>query len=1185
MALNPTINVDTADFASNLPLLDPNVRKTGDLITLNYEEVSWLNQPLASNAENVNPFNVVDYFGGIVLTPSSDNWVRNIYIENNRTITPNNSVTTVTTERRTNSFGFSFLFNQTTTTTTTTTTTSQLGNYDYVESIQISDETDPYIRSRNVEFKSGGLIPYTQHYAFFDDVNSIDIIPKLLEINMQSGVFQVGEDVVGILGETDIIKFRLCQADHKNGPYNNPTSVYYKNPYDRNLPVSPNYSASSSYLNVDTYSLAEESVIKYGGYVQTGIKLVGKTSGAVAVVSNLRLITDNYGDLIGSFFIRDPNTIPPPITRFRTGQGTFKLNAYSTNIVPPAGSRQSSAEANYFTTGIIQTQTTNNVQVRNPPPPPPPPPPQRGGGKDPLAQTFTVDETGAFLTSVDLYFASKDPNEKLYIELRTVELGTPTNKLVQDYSRVVLEPNQINVSNDASVPTNIKFPSPVYLQPKTEYALVLLSPTTDLYTVWVGTMGQKTVNTASLPNSENVIITRQYAGGSLFKSQNGTIWTANQFQDLKFKLYKANFTSRSGDVILYNPPIRESENNIPILKSNPIRVLPRKLKVGIQTTNSLNSTLVTGVKVSTGDITGSGPIGYIERVGSAVTALSITKVGTGYSDGIFPNVPLYSATGSGSGVVANLTFSGGTLSSVSIASSGSGYSVGDVLGITTGSLVKGSGSKISVSGINGIDTLYLNNVQGETFVGGNSLIYYNNGTRVSAGTSVLQDSSLINNLYTGNVFEVTQYNHAMHGLNNIVTISNVKPDTIPTTLTSEVSLNSASISIASTLPFSTFEGISTSSGYVKVNNEIIYYNTIGTNTLGIGSRGVDGSTIQIHDVNSVVQKYELNGVSLRKINTTHDFTTTDNVPLNQYKDIDKYYLAFQSRNSGNSQISFVDEKTLGGTNVFASQNYQFSSIIPQINIITPGQNTSFTSQLRTISGTSSGGSEISFIDQGYEPVQLNKVNFLSSPRLVASEINEINRIPSLPSHKSLTTKITLSTNDNNLSPVIDTQTSYMVLGRNKINKPISDYSVDGRVNLVNGDPHSDLYISKKVNLAQPATSLKVYISAFRPAEADFRVLYQLYKADSSEISQTFTLFPGYDNLVSKGIKLEVVDPSKNSGRPDTYVRPSKENEYLDYVFTADNLEQFTGYSIKVVFSTTNESRVPFLNDIRTIALA
>ncbi|GIS09094.1 MAG: hypothetical protein CM15mP113_2240 [Pseudomonadota bacterium] len=59
--------------------------------------------------------------------------------------------------------------------------------------------------------------------------------------------------------------------------------------------------------------------------------------------------------------------------------------------------------------------------------------------------------------------------------------------------------------------------------------------------MWVATMGEKTIKTTNLPDAENVVVSKQYIGGSLFKSQNGTIWTPSQFQDLAFKLRKAEF--------------------------------------------------------------------------------------------------------------------------------------------------------------------------------------------------------------------------------------------------------------------------------------------------------------------------------------------------------------------------------------------------------------------------------------------------------------------------------------------------------------------------------------------------------------------------------------------------------------------------------------------------------------------
>ena len=78
--------------------------------------------------------------------------------------------------------------------------------------------------------------------------------------------------------------------------------------------------------------------------------------------------------------------------------------------------------------------------------------------------------------------------------------------------------------------------------------------------MWVATMGQKTVRTTNLPDVQNVVVSKQYIGGSLFKSQNGTIWTASQYQDLTFKLRKASFV-QSGTTTFYNTPIEAGTLN------------------------------------------------------------------------------------------------------------------------------------------------------------------------------------------------------------------------------------------------------------------------------------------------------------------------------------------------------------------------------------------------------------------------------------------------------------------------------------------------------------------------------------------------------------------------------------------------------------------------------------------------
>ena len=101
-----------------------------------------------------------------------------------------------------------------------------------------------------------------------------------------------------------------------------------------------------------------------------------------------------------------------------------------------------------------------------------------------LSTIITVDNKGAFLSSVDLFFANIDPTTKITVQVRPLQLGIPTENLVAIHAEVALEPSQIVTSADASIATNVKFPSPVYLEPEQEYCIVLLAPTSNLYEVW-----------------------------------------------------------------------------------------------------------------------------------------------------------------------------------------------------------------------------------------------------------------------------------------------------------------------------------------------------------------------------------------------------------------------------------------------------------------------------------------------------------------------------------------------------------------------------------------------------------------------------------------------------------------------------------------------------------------------------
>jgi hypothetical protein len=178
---------------------------------------------------------------------------------------------------------------------------------------------------------------------------------------------------------------------------------------------------------------------------------------------------------------------------------------------------------------------------------------------DPLAQTFMLTEE-RFVTSVELYFGTKDPVADLTVQLRTVVNGYPSMTIL---SSVAINPAQVNISNDGSKATRVRFPEPVLIQANTEYAIVLLTPSSQ-YRAYVARMSEKDLM------SKKIVSRQPYDVGVLFSSSNGSAWTAHQDSDLKFKLYGAKFTN---DAKLQFNPV--SANQVSQLVLSASQLIPR----------------------------------------------------------------------------------------------------------------------------------------------------------------------------------------------------------------------------------------------------------------------------------------------------------------------------------------------------------------------------------------------------------------------------------------------------------------------------------------------------------------------------------------------------------------------------------------------------------------------------------
>ena len=176
----------------------------------------------------------------------------------------------------------------------------------------------------------------------------------------------------------------------------------------------------------------------------------------------------------------------------------------------------------------------------------------------PIAQTFTIPQSltnGCFITSIDLFFAYVSPSESnaVTVSINKTVNGYPSGASI---ATSVLQPSQITASSDSTISTKFSFKNLVKLNPNTEYCIVISSNSLT-YKVWTATMGNKNIKNPA------VIISQQPAVGSLFLSQNGSTWTAEQNQDLTFNLNRASFSTAPASITLVEPPFNNFTNLFP----------------------------------------------------------------------------------------------------------------------------------------------------------------------------------------------------------------------------------------------------------------------------------------------------------------------------------------------------------------------------------------------------------------------------------------------------------------------------------------------------------------------------------------------------------------------------------------------------------------------------------------------
>lgn len=439
----------------------------------------------------------------------------------------------------------------------------------------LSTAAIPYIRSRNVLVQVKGLKPGTRFYPFFDDISvAANCTPASKIVYTPSGATAAArltthntfddETNVGGLASAPARRIsgdsQVClnRGDIITGGSSGATAVI----------VGKEYNPDDG-----TFALYVVNII---GTFTGSETVTGSISGATGTVGTVTAgtagdnIVTNFNGQVNLLF-NIPNT---DALRFRCGTREFKL----VDVATANGEFTSRGRANYRAEGILETRqqtvhavrnaelveerlVDNRVITQTA---------ERVAGDtgwwDPLAQTFLIEQKGGcFLSKVDIFFATKDGSVPVTLEIREVVNGYP-GKRVLPFSRIKLNPEQVNLSSNTvtldgvsvrsyDTPTTFVFPSPVYVQENTEYAIVLASDSNN-YKVWISQVGEQ------MPGTARTISEQPYLG-SLFKSQNASTWTADQTQDLKFTIYRAKFdTSVVGNVEYVNDVVPQQRLDI-----------------------------------------------------------------------------------------------------------------------------------------------------------------------------------------------------------------------------------------------------------------------------------------------------------------------------------------------------------------------------------------------------------------------------------------------------------------------------------------------------------------------------------------------------------------------------------------------------------------------------------------------
>ena len=661
-----------------------NYTQTGDLITLPFSEFSYVNQDKASRQLNVNPYHVFAFDGQLKLTPGTDIWQDTEQLPevrvnregnfdaviagngnalgtvwNNWQTTWAGEPSQVSSEVQATSNGswsgdpaqggewvaglqVTREITETPETQTRTGVTTSVVE-DFVETRNdrvVSVSMIPFMRARTIEIDATNLKPGSNHYIFFDNLDVNKYVRPYNASYSQDGGTTVTSSLKTDGNGRCRAYFELPNNSTQRFPSGMREMMITSSSFNLSNPAS---SASVIYQAQGLLQSSQTEIVS----TRNGRVITERTRGERQFTRRGENINATEWDSNAPEIPVD--TTPPVITDPIPDSSPF---------VPPVEEPQLPIQApiqppqlERFPPLITDRRFLTRLDGGG-----------RGGWKDPLAQSFICEpQGGMFLSSIDLYFATKSENLPVSVEIRNMVNGYP-GQVVLPFSVVTKNPGEVTTSSDGSVATTFTFESPVYIEEGAEMCYVVLSNSND-YEVFISRMGEKDIITGET-------ISGQPYAGSLFLSQNASTWTAEQTDDMKFNMKICSFD------VSKTPDLRFNNTALPThkLQNNPVEAMSGKNFVKVY--NYSHGMYTTASSVVLAGLTG-------DKKGSALTVDNYTLTGTPTASTTTSSVTQDSTDGTGTGMVVSITTnSSSAVSSVLISDPGQGHAVGDIITFT-----------------------------------------------------------------------------------------------------------------------------------------------------------------------------------------------------------------------------------------------------------------------------------------------------------------------------------------------------------------------------------------------------------------------------------------------------------------------------------------------------------------------